>query len=74
MTTENTVKAWLYPLSPIVFSALSLWMMAFFVIEQPVIILWFFIVIAPAVVIYFFTKTTNETVQDDTDLLDDSRQ
>lgn len=74
MATENTVRAWLYPLSPIVFIALSLWMMTYFAIEQPEIILWFFIAIAPAVVIYFITKTTNESVQDDTDHLDDNDQ
>jgi APA family basic amino acid/polyamine antiporter len=71
MATENTVKAWLYPVSPIIFIALSLWMMAYFALEQPIIILWFFIVIAPAVIIYFITKTTNDTVQNDTDLVDD---
>jgi len=72
MTTSNTVKAWLYPVSPIVFSALSIWMMAYFVIDEPIIILWFFIVITPAILIYFFSKPTNETIQDDTDLLDDN--
>ena len=74
MATENTVKAWLYPVSPIIFIALSIWMMTYFAIEQPVIILWFFIVIAPAIVIYFITQSTNETAQDDTDLLDGSDQ
>ena len=72
MATENTVKAWLYPVSPIIFIALSLWMMTYFAIEQPVIILWFFIVITPAIIIYYITQSTNETVQDDTDLLDGS--
>lgn len=71
MANENTVKAWLYPISPIIFIALSLWMMAYFAIDEPMIILWFFIVIAPAVVIYFLTKNSNEHTQNDTDLIDD---
>lgn len=76
MTTKNTVKAWLYPVSPIIFIALSLWMMTYFALEQPVIILWFLAVIAPAVFIYFITstKTTDDKVQDDIDLLDDHDQ
>lgn len=71
MANENTVKAWLYPISPIIFIALSLWMMAYFAIDEPMIILWFLIVITPAVVIYFLTKNSNEHTQNDTDLIDD---
>lgn len=67
MTNDKTVKAWLYPLSPIIFIALSIWMMTYFALEQPAIILWFFIVITPAIVIYFITKSTNEVVENDTD-------
>jgi APA family basic amino acid/polyamine antiporter len=69
MTSETTVKAWLYPISPIIFIALSLWMMTYFVMEQPFIVLWFFTVIAPAVLIYFLTKASQHE-ENDSDLLD----
>jgi APA family basic amino acid/polyamine antiporter len=57
---ENVVKSWGYPVTPIIFIALTLWMIAYFAVEQPVIILWFFIVISPAVLIYFISKMIND--------------
>jgi APA family basic amino acid/polyamine antiporter len=56
MHNDSTVKAWLYPVTPIIFMALTLWMIAFFAYNKPIVILWFFITIAPAIVIYFISK------------------
>ena len=53
---ENVVKAWAYPLSPIIFIALTVWMILYFAIEQPIVILWFFFIVAPAVIIYYLLK------------------
>ena len=56
MHGENTVKAWGYPLTPLVFLALSLWLIYFFVTQKPEIVWWFLISISPAVLIYGVSK------------------
>ena len=53
---ENVVKAWAYPLSPIIFITLTLWMIIYFVIEEPIVILWFLLIVAPAVILYYLSK------------------
>ena len=57
--SDDVVKAWAYPLTPIIFIALTVWMIIYFVKDEPIIILWFFLIIAPAVIIYFLTKSSN---------------
>mgnify|MGYP000032161985 CR=1 FL=1 len=59
---ENVVKSWAYPLSPIIFIALTIWMILYFAIEQPIIILWFFFIITPAIIIYYMTKSNNDKI------------
>ena len=53
---ENVVKAWAYPLSPIIFIALTLWMIMYFVIQEPIVVLWFLFIVAPAVILYYLSK------------------
>lgn len=61
---ERIVKAFAYPVTPIIFIAVTIWMMSYFAIDKPIIILWFFIAISPAVIIFVFTRSKNETNSD----------
>ena len=56
MNGENTVKAWGYPITPLIFLALSLWLIYFFVTQKPEIVWWFIISISPAILIYGVSK------------------
>jgi basic amino acid/polyamine antiporter, APA family len=53
---KNVVRAWGYPLSPIVFISLNLWMIYSFINTKPEIVWWFIITLVPGFVIYFFSK------------------
>lgn len=55
-STEQTVKAWGYPITPIVFIVLMLWMIIFFVSSKPVILLWSLGSMVPGVIIYYATR------------------
>lgn len=52
-SNEHTVKSWGYPVTPILFAAVSIWMLCYFAIQRPVVLLWFIIMISPAVLLYF---------------------
>ena len=67
---ETAVKAFAYPVTPIIFVAITLWMMYYFVDMKPIIILWFFIAITPAVIIFFATRSKNEKNNDTLDSSD----
>ncbi len=56
LSTENTVKTWGYPLTPIIFIVLMIWMITFFVIDNPMILVWSLGSMLPAVVIYYVSK------------------
>jgi APA family basic amino acid/polyamine antiporter len=55
-STENTVKTWGYPITPIIFILLMIWMIIFFVYDNPMILVWSLVTMVPAVVIYYFSK------------------
>ncbi|MFM7079915.1 MAG: APC family permease, partial [Bacteroidota bacterium] len=40
MTNENTIKTWGYPITPIVFIAVSVWMVVYFAMNEPEKIMW----------------------------------
>ena len=54
---EGTVKAWAYPVTPIIFAGFSLWMIYYFLAEKPEVLLWLIMMIIPAIAIYFFSKS-----------------
>ena len=53
---ENTVKAWGYPITPLVFILCTSWMIFYFVKNDPKVIIWSLLTIIPALPIYFLTK------------------
>jgi len=59
-TSERTVKAWGYPVTPIIFIGISLWMIYYFSTMKPIVIFWFFATIIPAVIIYFISKSADK--------------
>ena len=56
LTNENTVKSWGYPVTPLLFIVLMLWMISFFVYSKPVILLWSIGSMLPGVIIYYLTR------------------
>lgn len=58
--SEGIVKAWGYPFTPIVFIAISVWMIYYFVDMKTEIIWWFLIAISPAILIYFISKRADK--------------
>jgi APA family basic amino acid/polyamine antiporter len=54
--SNGIVKAWGYPITPIVFIAISAWMIYYFVNIKTEVIWWFLIAISPAIIIYFISK------------------
>lgn len=54
--TENTVRTWGYPLTPLLFILLMVWMIAFFVYSKPIILLWSLGSMLPGVIIYYLTR------------------
>lgn len=55
-SSENTVRSFAYPLSPIIFAGFSLWMIYFFVSMKPFVLVWLLVLLAPAVALYFISK------------------
>lgn len=53
---EDVVKAKLYPLTPIIYSAFIIWMILYFSMMKPVVLLWFLIAIAPAVILFYLNR------------------
>ena len=47
----NIVKAKFYPLSPIMFSVFVIWMITYFLMSKPIVIVWFLITIIPAIIV-----------------------
>jgi|AP82_1055514.scaffolds.fasta_scaffold24010_2 APA family basic amino acid/polyamine antiporter len=56
---QDIIKAWGYPFTPLVFIAFSIWMLTYFIQEDPYKILWTFLTILPAILIYYFYKKSN---------------
>ena len=50
------VKCWGYPFTPILFIALSIWMLLYFFSSDPMKILWCIITLVPGFAIYYFSK------------------
>jgi len=59
-SNENTVRAWAFPITPIIFSGFSIWMIYFFASMKPEVMLWLLYLIIPAVILYFVSKSTNK--------------
>lgn len=53
---ENTVRSWGFPLTPLVFSAFTIWMIWYFVQIKPIVLVWFLLTILPAILLYFISK------------------
>ena len=56
MGTGETVKTWGYPVTPLLFILITVWMMAFFIINEPIRLLWTFLTILSGVGLYFAAK------------------
>jgi len=56
MTNKLGVKCWGYPITPVLFISLSIWMLLYFFNNDPMKILWCVLTLIPGVVIYFFSK------------------
>ncbi|MDA0913470.1 MAG: amino acid permease [Bacteroidetes bacterium] len=52
----TSIKAWGYPITPLIFIGFSLWMIWFFVRSNPWLILWSLITLTPAIAIYFLVN------------------
>lgn len=66
----NYVKTWGYPFTPIIFIVVTLWMVSFFIIDDPMILVWSLLTVVPAVIIYYATQTKNN--KDNSDSVDAS--
>ena len=51
------VRCWGYPFTPLLFQFLSLWMMYYFISEDPIKIVWCILTLMPAVLIYYISKS-----------------
>lgn len=58
--TENTVKSWGYPITPIIFILFTIWMIVYFVSSDPYKLLAAFATMIPAVIIYYATKNAEK--------------
>jgi len=56
LTNANTIKTWGYPITPIVFIAVSVWMVVYFAMNEPEKIMWSAATIIPAFILYWFSK------------------
>lgn len=56
MMHDGTVKTFLYPFTPILFSAITLWMMAFFIIREPARLTGTAITLASGALLYFIFR------------------
>jgi len=53
---EHTVKTWAYPLTPLLFIGITLWMMAFFILQEPARLLGTGITLLSGAVLYFIFR------------------
>lgn len=53
---KQTILTWGYPVTPILFIGISLWMIWYFVSETPMILFWSFLTLLPAVVLHVLAK------------------
>ncbi|MDX2361427.1 MAG: amino acid permease [Crocinitomicaceae bacterium] len=54
--SEGIVRTWGYPVTPIIFIVLMIWMISFFVYDKPMILVWSLATMVPGLVIYFLTE------------------
>ena len=59
MTNKLGVKCWGYPITPVLFISLSVWMLLYFFNSDPMKIFWCILTLIPGVIIYFFSKNEN---------------
>jgi APA family basic amino acid/polyamine antiporter len=59
---ERPYKVWCYPITPIVFLAITLWMMFFVIRDKPKESLLGLITVLAGLIIYFFAKEPRRTV------------
>jgi hypothetical protein len=60
MGDDTTIKTWGYPFTPIIFIAVTLWMIFYFVHMEPVRLFWTFVTILFAVIVYFLSSKNSE--------------
>jgi len=60
MGDDSTVKTWGYPITPILFIGVTLWMIFYFAHMEPMRLFWTFVTILSAVVIYFLSPKNSE--------------
>jgi APA family basic amino acid/polyamine antiporter len=53
--SSNSIKAWGYPITPIIYILVTLWMISFFLIDDPMVLTWSLLTMVPAVIIYYAT-------------------
>lgn len=58
--STNYVKAWGYPITPIIFMAVTLWMISYFVMIDPIRLVWSLATVVPAVAIYYATRNNGK--------------
>jgi len=59
---ERPYKVWWYPLTPIVFLVITLWMMAYVILDKPAESLLGLITVVAGLIIYFFAKEPGRVV------------
>ena len=62
--SPSVVKAWGYPVTPIIFIGICCWMISFFVSQDFSYILWSIYTIVPAVGVYYITRGMNQSDDD----------
>lgn len=54
---DSIVKTWGYPITPIIFIGITIWMISFFAIEDPMRLVWSLATMLPAVIIFYANKS-----------------
>ena len=60
MGNDTTIKTWGYPITPIIFIGVTLWMIFYFVHIEPVRLFWTFLTLLFAVIVYFLSSKNSE--------------
>ena len=60
MGNDTTIKTWGYPITPIIFIGVTLWMIIYFVHMEPVRLFWTFLTLLFAVIVYFLSSKNSE--------------
>ncbi len=69
----DVVKTWGYPVTPIIFILATIWMIIYFVKEDPSKLLYALIILVPGAIIYFLAENKkNEDNPDDHEVIDTS--